>query len=72
MGTFKHNGALSDMGGGGLSHIRVSRGEVRTVDVLCWLQGVKRDTEGAKSRRNISVSLTVVSPFDVKLKERSR
>jgi len=48
VGTFKHNGALSDMGvGGGLSDVRVSRGEACIVAVLCWLQGVKSDTEGA-------------------------
>jgi hypothetical protein len=44
MGIFKNNGALSDIRG--LSEVRVSRGETCSVAVLCWLQGVKSDTEG--------------------------
>jgi hypothetical protein len=45
VGTFKHNGVLSDIGG--ISDVRMSRGETCTVGVLGWLQGVKSDTEGA-------------------------
>jgi hypothetical protein len=45
VGNFKHNGAVSDMGGFRMSG--ACSGETFTAAVLCWLQGVKSNTEGA-------------------------